>query len=152
MKAQFSFSNKDKRTITLPIVDIDTNQYAVREDEPETCTIVNTTTAIDQPELITYQCGTMNKVPSKVTNLYPPQVPNAVQYGVRLDELLRLTTDAGEEICDLPITATLTFRHPSNAAVTAAVVEELLQRLIGALYKSETETRINDMMRLAIRP
>lgn len=152
MNAEFSFSNTANRTTEFKVAKIDTGVYATREDEPQSCTIVNTTTPIDQPEVLTFQCGTLKRVPSKIVNQYPAPVETGVQYGVRLDELLRVTSDGGEEMFDLPMTATITFRHPSNAAITAGTVELMLSRLIGALYKSDTETRINDMMRMAIRP
>lgn len=152
MKATFGFTNTTKRTVTVPVVDIRMTDYAMRQDEPESCAVINTTTNVDQPELITYQCGNLDRVPTKNKNLYPAPVQAGVQYGIRIDELLRVTDDSDVELYDLPLTATLTFRHASNAAITAEVVESILQRLLGALYKSETETRINDMMRMAIRP
>jgi len=152
MQSTFSFTNTTNRTTSVPVTEIDIDDYAMREDEPESCTITNTTTNMDQPELVTYQCGTLKRIPTKNTNLYPPTVEGGVQYGIRIDELLRVQTDDGDTLYDLPIVATLTFKHPSNAAITSGHVETVLSRLLGCLYKDESTTRINDMMRLAIRP
>lgn len=154
MKSSFSFTNTELRTVKLPVVNIDPEVYSPLGDEPTDYQMSNSTTSTDQPELITYQCGKMTKTPlsSEMENLHPAPVQSAEQYGIKIEELLRVTDDNGNLLYDVPITACLTFKHSRDAAVTSSVIETVLQRLIGALYKSETETRINDMMRFSIRP
>lgn len=153
MSAQFSYTNKTKSEHTNTIVKILPENYAYVVDEPDQVTLTNTTTAIDQPELITYQHGILKKIPTKVSITNPTRVAGGIQYGVRLDVVLRDTSSTGDTNCDLPIVLNLTVKHPCHTAITSEVIDELYERLQGMLYNETTgKSRFNDLMRGAIRP
>lgn len=154
MKASFSFKNKTVSENAVPTVSIDTAaDYTIQADEPEYCVLSNLTTLGDEPELVTYQCRKVKTISTKIDNYNPPKNTTGIQYGVKVDELFRVTDDDETEIiCDLPITATLTFSQPSHSLITANVMEQVLSRLLGALYKTDGTTRINELMRLCVKP
>lgn len=153
MSSKFSFTNTSESKKTQSMIDIQTQSaYALRQDEPDACVLTNTTANIDQPELVTYQSSNLNKVPSKITNMNPPKVSNAIQYGVRLDELLRVTDTDGNTLYDLPIVVNLTVKHNMDCEITADVVDQVIARLIGAYYKPDGSTRTADLMRSALKP
>lgn len=154
MKASFSFKNTTVSENSVPTVSIDTAaDYTIQADEPEYCVLSNLTTLGDEPELITYQCRRVNSISTKIENYNPPKNKAGIQYGVKIDELYRVTSDDKSEVlCDLPVTATLTFTQPSHSLITSDVMEQVLSRLLGALYKSDGTTRINELMRLCVKP
>lgn len=153
MNSKFSFTNVTKSDKTQAMIKINTQaDYALKQDEPDACVLTNTTASIDQPELVTYQASTLNKVPCKITNMNPPRVSNAVQYGVRLDEVLRVSDTDGNTLYDLPIVANLTIKHNMDCAITSDIVDTVVARLIGALHKPDGSTRVSDLMRSALKP
>lgn len=153
MKSSFSFTNTTQAQKTQSYINIATqDDYALRQDEPDACVLTNTTASIDQPELVTFQSSALTKVPSKITNMNPPKVSNAIQYGVRLDEILRVQDNTGNTLYDLPIVANLTIKHNMDCAITADIVDQIVTRLVGVYHKPDGTTRTADLMRSALKP
>lgn len=154
MSTSFAFTNTEStgKTLSIPKVGPITN-YAKVEDEPTSCSLKNKTCPLDQGETLSYQCTPIAKVNSKLTSQNPAKVTSGVQYIVRLDELLRTTDEAGNIVCDEPITAILQIRHPLSGNVTPDIVNTVFSRLVGACYDStKSAWRWKDLMLSALVP
>lgn len=144
-------------TQTSKIVD----DYALKQDEPNDCQLTNKTAPVDQPEVISYQSSTVKSFPKRVNITYPGPNSENVMYGVRLDEILRGTSDNDSTIVDLPIVMNLSIKHPLNAAIDNETIHVLLARLVSTLYTEvktgaavydSTNARFEDLMKSALKP
>lgn len=154
LTTKFGFTNTGASTNKVDLFDLDIlGDYALIEDEPTKCSETNVTTPVDQPEVISFGCTEIANVASSIKNLYPPHVKGGVQYQIKVEELLSTTSseDATFRVDD-PIVAYLTVRHPKSANVTAAHVLTVIERLMSALYKEDGTTRLDDLMRSALKP
>lgn len=149
----FTFTNTTNGdSATMTAMSMVTN-YAKTIDEPTEAVLTNKTATIDQPELVTYRGRKIDRVATQNTISYPCKVSEGVEYGVRLDEVLRNRDSNGNILYDDPIVATITFKHLRSAYVTPAVMTQVLGRLLGALYDETTDSfRFGDLMRQALVP
>lgn len=144
-----------KEEVTMSSIDPVTG-YALVKDEPDECGLINDDSALDVGEMLTYSATKVGNIASKLDNQYPPAVGGGVQYVVRLDEQLMLTssTDASfKEI--LPVTAYVTIRHPRSGEISQNDIDTIFKRLIGACYKYDgttLSTRFGDLMKSALKP
>lgn len=154
LSSKFGFTNSTASSNKITLTDVDlVSNYALTEDEPTVCKETNTTTPIDQPEVVSFGCQQISSVASSIKNLNPPKVKGGVQYQVKLEELLTTTSDSDASFrVDEPIVAYLTIRHPRSSNVTAEHIQTVVNRLISCLYKSDGTTRFNDLMRSALKP
>lgn len=154
LTSTFGFTNVTDATDTLKHVQIKpVTGYSVRKDDPDQCVLLNSSTLYDQPELVTYQVGSLKRIPSLIDNTHPPKVVEGIQYGIRIDELLRVSSSTNDTyVEDLPIVMNLSIKHVRNGQITSAHIETLFKRLLGACVKADGTTRFNDLMRSAIRP
>lgn len=153
MATSFSYTNKTASTKALTPIDIDPiSQYARTEDTATSCELKNKTAALGQGELLSYQCTDVKNISTKQPVLYPAPVTSGVQYIVRLDELLRTTKEDGTIMCDEPIVMYLTVRHPSSSNIKPAHIEEIFNRLCGALQRDDGTMRFDDLMLSALTP
>ena len=129
------------------------SSYAKIQDEPTEVVLTNKTATIDQPELISYRGRKIDRVATVNTISYPSKVQEGVEYGIRLDEVLRTVDATGNILFDDPIVASITFKHPRSAAITNNVMTTVLGRLLGALYDTTADKyRFDDLMRQALAP
>lgn len=146
MTSNFSFSNvSTDADMVISCADIKPKtNYAKRSESATSCVLTNKTCTLDTPELLSYQCTEIAKVntQNRITN--PAKVPNGVQYIVRLDEVLRTTDANGSIICDEPIVASLTLRHPISGNITNAHIVSVVQRLLGACMRENGTYRFDD--------
>lgn len=151
--SSFAYTNKTAGSTVGTVAVGPVSNYAKITDEPTEAVLTNKTCSLDQGELITYRCREIPQVGSKLSVLYPARVLNGVEYGIRVDELLR-TTDANNQIvCDEPIVATLTIKNPKSSNITDAVITEVISRLLGAAYDETAKAyRWGDLMRSALVP
>lgn len=151
----FGTSTASTQKVTLPIMK-PTSGFALVEDEPETCSLINNDSQVDLGEKLTYNCRKIATVASGLDNMHPAQVQTGVQYQIKLDEQLSITDTASPTFReDLPITAYITIRHPKNGNITAQDVDKVFARLISACYKMVDGTltsRFADLMKSALRP
>lgn len=153
MTSAFSFTNKTAgQTVGTTALGMATN-YAKTSDEPTEATLTNKTASLDQGEVITYRCREINQVATTQQVLYPARVLNGVEFGVRVDELLR-TTDATDAIvCDEPIVATLTIKCPKSSNINNDIITTVVTRLLGACYdQTAKKYRWDDLMRSSLVP
>lgn len=153
MTSSFSFTNTTAgQTVGTAAIGVTAN-YAKTSDEPTEATLSNKTAALDQGEVITYRCREIAQVSTNQQVLYPARVLNGVEFGVRVDELLR-TTDSNEAIvCDEPIVATLTIKCPKSSNVNNDVITTVVTRLLGACYdQTAKKYRWDDLMRSSLVP
>lgn len=151
----FGTSTSSTQKVTLPIMKPNSG-FALIEDEPETCSLINNDSQVDLGEKLTYNCRKIATVASGLDNMHPAQVQTGVQYQIKLDEQLSVTDSASPTFReDLPITAYITIRHPKNGNITASDVDAVFTRLISACYKMDNGTltsRFADLMKSALRP
>lgn len=153
----FGFGNSvsSAQKLTLPILNADTG-FALVEDEPETCSLINNASKVDLGEKLTYNCRKISTVASGLDNMHPAQVQTGVQYQIKLDEQLSITDSTSPTFReDLPITAYITIRHPKNGNITAQDVDTIFARLVSACYKTvdgTLQSRFGDLMKSALRP
>lgn len=141
-------------TVTKSGVDIGlTTNYALTADEPDECQIKNVTSPVDQGETITYQCRNISNVATSLENLYPAKVTTGVQYVVKIEDLISVTSDTDPEFrVDLPIVASLQIRHPKSGYISDEVVTTIVNRLLSASMKNDGTWRFDDLMRSALKP
>lgn len=153
LTSKFTFTNTTAGdTVATVAVGMLTN-YAKTSDEPTEAVLTNKTATIDQPELVTYRSRKIDRVATYNTISYPCRVTEGVEYGVRLDEVLRNKDANGTILYDDPIVASITFKHQRSAYVTPEVMTQVLTRLLGALYDETTNSfRFGDLMRQALVP
>lgn len=153
MTSTFAFANKEAgATVPTTAIGACTN-YAKKTDEPTEAVLTNKTCTLDQGELVTYRCREINQVASGLQVLYPARVLNGVEFGVRVDELLRTKDDGGIIICDEPVVATLTIKCPKSSNMTTDVINTVVNRLLGACYdQTANRYRWDDLMRSALVP
>lgn len=156
LQASFGFTNNtvNSKITTLKPADLKpVTDYAQTSHSSTKAELQNTTTPIDQPEVLTFNGSTIEKVDSVISNQYPSSVKDGVTYGVRLDELLSVTSDTDPLYrMDLPIVCQINFRHAKNGQITPEIVQQVLNRTVGALYESNGTSRLNSLMRQAIDP
>lgn len=141
-----------------PVNVMPVHDYALIEDEPERVIVQNTLGDIDQQERLVFQRSSVNNVPISFANSNPD--PNAanIQYGIKLESLYRITSSTDDTfVKDLPITCTLTFKHPTNSLITADVITTILLRTLGALEGDDgtvalLTARLNELMRGSLKP
>jgi hypothetical protein len=145
----FGFSNtSDNAKITIAPTDLKLkSQYAIVENGSGFSRLDNKTAPVDLSENVTLRYNKINNVGNSLVNHNPSTVKGGVQYLVKLDALQRTTNEKTGVSVDEPITVQITFRHGLSSNITAPVVESLLKRAIGALYKSDGTSRITDLMR-----
>lgn len=153
MASTFAFTNTEEGgAITSQKLSMVTN-YTKTSDEPTEATYNNRTCPVDQSEIISYRCSDIAQVNTVQQVMYPARVLNGVSFGVRLDELLRTTDDAGNIVCDEPIVATLTIKCPKSSNMTYNIINTVFLRLIGSLYDETTgQMRWNDLIRSGLTP
>lgn len=150
----FGFTNTTASTKTVAPVDVKMkSNYALVEDEPSSCVMSNKTCPIDQGELVSYKCQTVKNVSTAQDVLYPAKVQTGIQYVIKVEDLLSVTSDTDPNFrTDLPIIAYLTIRHTKNGAITDDVVAQVVSRLLGACRKADGSWRFGDLMRSALKP
>jgi hypothetical protein len=127
--------------------------FALVTDEPDNCELINNSSQLDVGEMVSYSATKVNNVASKLDNQYPAPVNSGVQYVVRLDEQLLLTSASEASFKEiLPVTAYVTIRHPKSGEISSAEVDTIFKRLVGACLKSDGSTRFSDLMKSALRP
>lgn len=153
MTSSFAFTNKTAgQTVGTTAIGI-TSNYAKTSDEPTEATLSNKTASLDQGEIITYRCRDIQQVSTNQQVLYPARVLNGVEFGARVDELLRTTDEAGNIICDEPVVATLTIKCPKSSNIKSDVITEVVTRLLGACYdQTAKKYRWDDLMRSSLVP
>lgn len=153
MTSAFSFTNKTAgQTVGTTALGMATN-YAKTSDEPTEATLTNKTASLDQGEVITYRCREINQVATTQQVLYPARVLNGVEFGVRIDELLRTTDAADAIVCDEPIVATLTIKCPKSSNINNDIITTVVTRLLGACYdQTANKYRWDDLMRSSLVP
>lgn len=132
--------------------------YALIEDEPTRVVMQNTTGTIDQTERIIFQKSDLKNVAMSEATPYPDVKSKCVQYGVKLEQYLRLSSSTEDTfVQDEPITCTITFKHPQVSYVNSDTVYDCLCRALGALSgdtpsATSMKSRINELMRGSLKP
>lgn len=150
----FGFTNTTASAKTIAPVDVKMKaNYALIEDEPDSCVMSNKTCPIDQGELVSYKCQTVKNVSTAQDVLYPAKVQTGIQYVVKVEDLLSIKSDTDPNFrIDLPIVAYLTIRHTKNGAITDDVIAQVVNRLLGACRKTDGSWRFSDLMRSSLKP
>lgn len=155
--SKFAFTNTtassaDVNPTNLGMV---TNYGPVTSKKPgEEFPMTNTTCPNDQGELVTYRARPLNSVSTELPVMYPARVRQGVEFGARLDEILRSTDETnGFIIQDSPIVCSVAFKAERNAVITEEVLDEVWLRMCGALYDETTgKWRFADLMKNALQP
>lgn len=153
LTSSFSFTNATAgQTVPTAALAPVTN-YAKTSDEPTEATLTNKTCSLDQGEVVTYRCRDIREVSTVQQVLYPAKVLNGIEFGIRVDELLRTKTEDGNIVCDEPIVATLTIKTPKSSNINASIIDTVVSRLLGAAYdQTAKKYRWDDLMRSSLVP
>lgn len=151
---KFGFTNTTASSKTVAPIDVKMkSNYALIEDEPNSCVMSNKTCPIDQGELVSYKCQTVKNVSTAQDVLYPPKVQTGIQYVIKVEDLLSVTSDTDPNFrTDLPVVAYLTIRHTKNGAITDEIISQVVSRLLGACRKADGTWRFGDLMRSSLKP
>lgn len=151
--AEFSFQN-NTTGLSIPTVDLGlVDNYAKIMDEPNEVRLTNLTASADQGELVTTRSRRINRVATELQIMYPARVEAGVEYGARLDEILRIYDANGVILCDLPIVCSVNFKHALSPYITDAIIEQVYGRMNGVCYsQTEKKFRFGEWMRQALSP
>lgn len=154
LTTKFGFTNTTASSKTVAPVDVKMkSNYALIEDEPSSCVMSNKTCPIDQGELVSFKCQTVKNVSTAQDVLYPAKVQTGIQYVIKVEDLLSVTSDTDPNFrTDLPIVAYLTIRHTKNGAITDEIISQVVSRLLGACRKADGTWRFGDLMRSSLKP
>lgn len=154
MSSSYAFTNTSNMTgVTVTPVDIKpVTNYAKTVDEPTVVVLSNKTCPLDQGELLTFRANEMDHISTSLAIQNPTKVRNGVQYVVKLEEILRTKDANGTIISDEPVVAYLTVRHQKTGNISESLVNQIVNRLMGAIYKEDGTTRLADLMRSALVP
>lgn len=150
--------NKEVSEHTSKIVNLDLGEnYFLAEDEPGKCVLVNATTDIDKPEAITYQTQSVKSVAGYGTPTNPSTTSRFMQTSIKVSNIFSTfdnsaTSEVVDGRVDDQLTMTLSFKYPVSGYVKTPVLEEMLSRLLGAVYKQDGTTRFNELLRGAMKP
>lgn len=151
--SQFAFANVTDGSKVGTIALGPVTNYGKKSDEPTEAILTNKTCPTDQGELVTYRARDIETVNTNLQVLNPAKVLNGVEFGVRVDELLRTADGNGNVLFDEPIVATLTVKAPKSSNITASVITTVVSRLLGACYdETKKSYRWDDLMRSCLVP
>lgn len=153
--SSFGFTNTTAGS-TLPstAVGMKTNYAPVPATQPgQEYTVTNSTCPVDQGEMVSYRSRAIKQVSSALPIVYPARVAGGVEFGVRIDELLRSVDANGVILCDEPIVCTVTMKAPRSSNITQDVLDTVWKRTLGALYDATNKRyRFSDLMKTALEP
>lgn len=109
-------------------------------DDPGNAVVTNVVGALDQPNTIRYSVNAVADVfKQSPVNPSPGQNPAGVNILIQVNEVWKVTdTDLGERY--LPVSGHLVLKLPTDSAITATAVAELIDRVVGATVRGEAGT------------
>lgn len=154
ISGSYGYTNTSKASTGFDAVVIDDSIYAIVTDEPGLCVMKNTTSPIDQPEVISYIAQEKTTISLTEQNQHPAASTNARMITVKVENLKRMTSSVDDTyITDLPLTCNITWRFARNAAFTKDDLIAILERALGAIRDSDgTGSRLDNMMMLQVNP
>lgn len=154
LTTSFAYTNKTAGTDMASVaIGIHSNYAKVVEKQEGSVTMANKTTPLDQGELISYRCRGIDRINTSQIVQHPAPVQSGLEWGVKMEEILRTKDADGNIVFDEPIKVTLTFQNPKSNNITDAVITEVFSRLLGACYdKTASKYRWSEIMRSALEP
>lgn len=148
----FGYTNDVDSThsVTPKVLGANSN-YALISDEPTECITSNTTSPVDQEEIVTYRCKRIPSVNTAATIQYPNPVKNGVQYTVAVDDVLRVTTDDGVTV-DHPISAYFVMRHDLSGDIEDSDLATVATRVLSAMRNDDGTWKFDKLRRSALKP
>lgn len=145
----YSNSTASSKSAAMVALGLKTN-YGLAEDTANQCLLTNTTSPIDQPEIVRYDFERQKVSVSDLAN--PPKSRDGVRYVATVKDVYRETRDNGD-VFDHPIQVSISFKHDTSINWTNALVLAALSRGISALYDETAEKwRFESLMRSALEP
>lgn len=149
----WGFTNNTDSTYKLTPKVIDPASYALTTDDPGKCVLKNTTSPIDQVEVLTYQASDIKAVNQTEKNMYPPQVEDGRTVTVKLEDKIRLTSSVDDTfMVDLPVSCNISWRFTKNAQVSASDLFLMLARVVGACQTTAGTSLIGNLMVMDLNP
>jgi hypothetical protein len=131
------------------------SEFALIKDEQDECRLQKSQ-AIDNASQISYQYRDIGSVQTNIKSVHPLKVKNGVQYAVRLDAQMKLTSSDDATYAEtVPFVGMVILRHPKNGNIVNSDLDTFFAELIGACYKEvsgSVSTRFGDLMQSALRP
>lgn len=118
------------------------------------CVLTNITSPLDQPEILRYSIEDINDIYSGTTinPSFMSQSKKGFSLLVQLNEVVRVTDSANPSFTlDLPVSVHAVIKAPKNRFITAAMLQSLHCRLLGAFFTTEDTTNSPDMLARMIR-
>lgn len=153
--SSFGFKNKEAgSSVPTTAIGAKTNYAPVPASLPgQEYTVTNSTCPVDQGEQISYRSRAIKSVVSSLPIVYPARVSGGVEFGVRVDEILRTKDSNDVVLCDEPIVCTVTFKAPRSSNISAEILDEVWARTVGSLYDAtNSRYRFIDLMKTALEP
>lgn len=145
-------------TKNIAVADLSyTTDYTKVTDEPDEAVIGNTTsTELTSPESIRYGVSQVANVYTGTSTDATSQFPSrkGVQILVEINENYRAVNSVTGQEVDLPCKGRIVLRVPSNSAVNATLLQDLLTRTIAAAFATGkiTSSRVVELARGSLLP
>lgn len=144
----------DAPAVDVKVYPLDTENYAVKADEPTECILVETTSPADQPSSIRYAIQNVADVYSgsdvDPVNKAASKKGKSVVVGIR--NILRVTNDTTGEFVDYPVKCNISFTFPISANLDATDVGKVCSRAAGLIIEPAGAAIINRLMRGSLKP
>lgn len=145
----FGFGNTTAHTkvATKPVDVALLTNYGKIEDEADSVKYSNKT-CLGQREIISFGAKNLNKISADpdLKWINRPKTDSASQYVVKVEDLLRTTDANGAVIQDDCIVSYIIIKHNDSPYITAAHIDTVINRLMGALQKEDGTSRVADLM------
>lgn len=125
--------------LTLPVLNYDADYRLKAASSANEVIMVNTTTSLDQDESIRIAVSDITDVYKNAGISSDSIISNKQGYSllVQLNKTVKIV-DSGDATysAHVPITANLVIKIPKHEAITNAVIQDTVKRLVAALYEN----------------
>jgi len=140
-------TNTTASTHEVAPIDLGFSNYAVATEDPGKCILKNTTSPIDQVEVIAITSNDLASINQEEKNQNPPKVNGGRLVSVKVEGKKRITSTTDETfIVDYPASVAIQFRFAKSQYITAADLRMLLTRALGALQDADGNDLIGKLM------
>jgi len=133
------------------------SDFRIKSNTGSELVLVNLTSPVDRPEKFRFSFGEIANIYSGTEvdpSVYAPS-KKGVSVLCQLTETISVTDAADPSYrVDLPVSAHLVLKLPSNENLTSAMIQTLVARLVSGLYETglTTTSRISSLVRGSLTP
>lgn len=151
--SSLGFTNDTPNAGTMPYPGIAlSTSYGTILNGADEVRLRNATGPVDQREVLSYRARDIKSVNTVNKIYYPSRVQSGVEFGVRLDEVLRTKDSNGFIICDEPIVLSISFKAPLSSNMSNDILTTIFERAYAAVLDESGKPDWLGIMTGALNP